>query len=217
MEPSHARKHRKQEIGIIVAKILSEAYPKNISIPIDIDLLAERNEFVDNIIPAELLQDKYKVAAILARKSNEHFDILVDEDTFTYNVGRASFSIAHEFGHIVLHRDLWCDCENTPDVIALNKRIQKVYNTIEREANYFAGAILIPLRTVQTHAAHLYDGLSQEYGYDSNLIPHKVCANLAKVYKVSFHAMEIRLNQLKLDAKILSALRLQSPYLTYDI
>lgn len=183
MDPSHARKYTNQEVEVVVSKILSQSYTKGIVIPIDIDLLVERNETIDSIIPADLLQDKFNVAAVLNRKPNGHFDIFVDEDAFISNTGRASFSIAHEFGHIILHGKVFCGCEDTDDVITLNTRIEKAYQHIERKANYFAGAILIPLRTIQAHTANLYEGLTKEYGYDINLIPYKLCANLAKVYK----------------------------------
>lgn len=213
MDPSHAKRYGNFEIENIVSKILSEAYPTGIRIPIDVDRLVERNELVDHIIPAPSLEERYNVAAVLNRKSNGHFDILVEENTFTYQGCRANFSIAHEFGHIILHGEVCSNCKGTEDVIALNKRIQKAYRYIERNANYFAGALLIPLRTIHEHTAELYEGFTKLYGCNVDLIPAKLCSSLAGAYKVSIQAMEIRLNQLKLDKKVLSALRAESPYL----
>ena len=213
MEPSHARRYKNSEIEVIVAKILSEAYPAGISIPVDIDWLAERNELVDNIIPADLLEDKFNVAALLISKPNGHFDIFVDEDTFNSYRTRANFSIAHELGHIVLHSQICSNCQSIEESISLSRRIKHAYHFIERNANYFAGAILIPRRTLPGDTAPLYEGLIKLYGYDVNLIPSKLCSRLAERYRVNLQPMEIRLKELNLQRKIVSALRTNSPYL----
>ena len=213
MEPSHARRYKNSEIEVIVAKILSEAYPAGISIPVDIDWLAERNELVDNIIPADLLEDKFNVPAALVSKSGGHADILVDDDAITFQRARANFSIAHELGHVVLHAQVWENCRTIEDSIVLRNRITRAYNFIERNANYFAGAILIPRRTLPGDTATLYEGLVKLYGYDVNLIPSKLCSRLAERYCVNLQPMEIRLKELNLQRKIVSALRTNSPYL----
>lgn len=213
MEPSHARRYKNSEIEVIVAKILSEAYPAGISIPVDIDWLAERNELVDNIIPADLLEDKFNVPAALVSKSSGHADIFVDDDTITFQRARANFSIAHELGHVVLHAQVWGNCRTIEDSIVLRNRITRAYNFIEGNANYFAGAILIPRRTLPGDTAPLYEGLIKLYGYDVNLIPSKLCSRLAERYRVNLQPMEIRLKELNLQRKIVSALRTNSPYL----
>jgi len=220
MDPSHARKYKESEIEVIVARILSKAYPNGINIPIDIDRIAQSIDrfaeckiFVDDIIPAELLEDKFGVAAVLISKPEGHFDILVDDDTITFQSARASFSIAHELGHIVLHSQICSDCLKIEDAIVLNKRIEKAYTAIERNANYFAGAILIPRRTILEHASKLYEGLVKMYGYDINLIPSKLCLRLAEQYGVNTYPMEIRLKELNLQQKIQMALYSKLPYI----
>ena len=213
MAPSHARRYTNQEIEVKAAKILSGAYPTGINIPIDVDWLVESNELVDDIVPAELLEDKFKVAAVLTSKPSGHFDILVDEDTLNLQGARANFSIAHELGHIVLHAPVCGGCRTIEDSIALRERIAKAYSDIERNANYFAGAILMPLRTLPEHTAKLYEGLTGMYGYDVNLIPSKLYSRLAERYRVNPQPMEIRLKELSLQTKIVSALRSNSPYL----
>lgn len=213
MDPSHARRYKSQEIEVRVAKILSEAYPAGINTPIDIDWLAESNELVDDIVSAELLEDKFEAAALLTSKPNGHFDILVDEDTLNLQRARANFSIAHELGHIVLHAPVCGGCHTIEDSIALRNRITRAYSFIERNANYFAGAILMPRRTLPGHTAKLYEGLVSMYGYDVNLIPSKLCSRLAERYCVNPQPMEIRLKELNLQTKMVSALQYNSPYL----
>jgi len=213
MDPSHARRYTKAGIERIVSEILADAFPKGIRIPIDIDRLAQRHELVDDIASAELLEDQFKVAALLISKPNGHFDIFVDEDTFNSYRARANFSIAHELGHIVLHSQICSNCQSIEESISLSRRIKHAYHFIEGNANYFAGAILIPRRTLLGDTATLYEGLVKLYGYDVNLIPSKLCSRLAERYCVNLQPMEIRLKGLHLQRKIVSALRTNSPYL----
>lgn len=213
MEPSHARRYKNSEIEVTVAKILSEAYPAGISISVDIDWLAERNELVDNIIPADLLEDKFNVPAALVSKSGGHADIFVDDDTITFQRARANFSIAHELGHVVLHAQVWENCRTIEDSIVLRNRITRAYNFIERNANYFAGAILIPQRTTVNDTAKIYEFLAKERNYHANLILNQLCATLARRYMVNTQPMQIRLEQLNLMKKIQRALHSNSPYL----
>ncbi|HUW20313.1 MAG TPA: ImmA/IrrE family metallo-endopeptidase [Sedimentisphaerales bacterium] len=213
MDPSHARRYRNFEIEVFAAKILNEAYPTGVSIPIDIDWLAESNYLVDDIVPATLLEDRFKVAAVLMSKHNGHFDILVDEDTLNLQRARANFSIAHELGHVVLHTQVCGSCHTIEDSIVLRNRITKAYSYIERDANYFAGEILMPRRNLPEDAAKLYEGLVKLYGYEGNLIPSKLCSRLAERYKVNPQPMEIRLRELNLRKKVLFALRSNCPFL----
>lgn len=213
MDPSHARRYTNAEIERIVVHILAEAYPERIGIPIDIDRLVYRHNLVDDIAAGGPLEDKFKVAAVLISKPNGCFDILVDEETFDSHRFRANFSIAHEFGHVVLHSQVCSNCWTVEDAIALRGRIENSYDFIERNANYFAGAILIPLRTLPEDTAKVYEVLVKSFGYDINLIPDKLCSTLARRYEVSLQPMSIRLEQLNLKRKILSALRASSPYL----
>lgn len=213
MDPSHARRYSNAEIERKVAGILAGAFPRGIRIPIDIDRLVERYDLVDDIVSGELLEDRFKVAAVLISKANAHFDILVDEDTFNSYRPRANFSIAHEFGHVVLHSQVCSECRTIEDAIILRGRIKNAYHFIERNANYFAGAILAPLRTLPEDTARVYEALVKDIGYDTNLIPDKLCSTLAQRYEVNFQPMEIRLRELNLSTKILTALHSGSPYL----
>ena len=213
MDPSHARKYSKAEIELAASRLLMKQYPRGITLPVEIDLIAERHERVDGIVTVELLEDKFKVAAILTCKPRGRFDISVDQDTFDYHGARASFSIAHELGHIVLHSEVCDSCVSIDDSITLMKRINKAYGFIERDANYFAGAILIPQRTLAEDTAVVYEALVKDIGYDARIVPYRVCSTLATRYGVSFQPMEIRLSEMNLQKKIISALRLNSPYL----
>ena len=87
---------------------------------------------------------------------------LNNEDSF----GRKMFTIAHELGHWMLHRDFF---EAHPKEYAVLPRFQKpVRNTLEREADCFAAELLVPKRLLvpisDAGAARLADlfGVSRE-------------------------------------------------------
>lgn len=214
VDPSHARKYSKAEIEEIVAGLLGQAYPEGVSVPIDIDLLVEQHSGVDDIIPAELLEDKFGVsAALIYKPATETFDIFVDEDTYTRQRGRASFSIAHEFGHVVLHADVCRKCCTLEATLELRRRLRKSYSRMEQDVDSFASAILMPRWLLQHHAVHLYKGLIGLYGYDRRLVPYKLASGLASQYKVSVKAMEVRLERLGLCEEVLRCIDRRFPFL----
>lgn len=80
-------------------------------------------------------------------KENKDYIILVNKK---HSIGRRSFTIAHELGHYVLHKDI-LDSKNElisytksngEDVSVLARGVE--YNTRETEANNFAAEILMP-------------------------------------------------------------------------
>lgn len=215
MDPSHARKYSEREIEVKALEILKKAYPTGISIPINIDRIVYQHEMIDDIVPIELLEDRFNVAAGLYCKPDGKIDIIIDQETFDYQGVRANFSIAHEFGHIVLHAQIWSNCQTIEDSLALHRRINNKYHYrfIERAANRFASAILMPISILPKDTARLYTGLVKLYGYEDDLILHKIYSNLAKMYEVSLEPMQIRQKELDLQKKIRTALRYKLPYL----
>jgi hypothetical protein len=214
VDPSHAKKYAKSEIEQTVAGLLNQAYPKGITTPIDIDLLVQKHPLIDDIIPAELLEEKFSAAAVLVYKPASHtFDIFVDEDTYARQPGRASFSIAHEFGHIVLHQDVCTACDTLQAALELRARLQKSYSRMEQDADYFAAALLMPQSKLRRDTLDVYEGLVNLYGYDVSLIPHKLASGLAGEYRVSIREMEVRLDHLDLKDQVMKALRSKFPYL----
>ena len=93
MDRPKIHRYDDHEIERKAALVLKHAFPQALPIPIDIDLLTERNELVDDIIPASRLELKFDVAAVLICKPEGHFDILVDQDSCNYQPLRANFSI----------------------------------------------------------------------------------------------------------------------------
>lgn len=79
--------------------------------------------------------------------------ITIDEDSFNQYPERTRFSIAHEVGHLILHKDWYL--KNGPkgltDYLTFHDRIDKeVYKYIEIQAHTFAGLVLVPTSTLLT-------------------------------------------------------------------
>jgi Zn-dependent peptidase ImmA (M78 family) len=99
---------------------------------------------------------------------NERQIVVNDDD----NVGRKMFTIAHEFGHWILHKQFF---ESDPDSYAVLPRFRRpAQNPFEQEANCFAAELLVP--------KHL-------------LAPIRSAgiAKLAEIFGVSREMMEFRL------------------------
>lgn len=205
MEPSHIASHSKAEIERMAGATLHNAFPQGIyNIPIDIDLVAERHELIDSIMLLPELENKFQVAATLVSKPNNKCDIFLDANTDSRNRGRANFSAAHELGHVVLHKELFKDCFDAEQSIVLSRRINRSYRYLEREANHFAGAILIPYRTIFEDTRKIYEGILGGFAGDigwGEIVPMLHSA-LANRYQVSVDTMVIRLNQLGISQHI---------------
>lgn len=207
MEPSHVKKFKEIEIEDMALKQLSRSYPKGFELPIDIEYVAETHKYIDSVVLIPEIENRFGVAACLyCPYQDQIFDIVVDEDTYLRQRYRANFSIAHEFGHIVLHYDLFKDCCEIEDTIRLNERIKESYKVIEDDANRFAGAIMMPYTNIKLDASKVYEYLVREYGFNEQLIPDKIKTTLAQRYDVSFTAMKIRLKELSIKKKISTAL-----------
>ena len=213
MDPPRIQRYDASEIERKANLVLKNAFPEDLPVPIDIDLLTERHELVDDIIPASLLELKFDVAAVLVAKPAGRFDILVDEEGYHRQPLRANFSIAHEFGHIVLHPRIWGTCKTIDDTVRFHMSIRYDYRHVEWAANRLASAVLMPASTLSLDISSLYQSLAPQNRYDDDEVFHKLRFFLATKYRVTMEPMKIRLKELGLEQRIRAALKNQSPYL----
>lgn len=212
MDPSHAKRYSPVEIERIAAELLNNAHPGGVEPPIEIDLLVERHPRVDNLIPAPF-EGRFNVDAVVVCKADtDTYDIFFDEKAV---FGRISFSIAHEFGHVILHDALCKDCHTIEAMLDLHSRLRKssYYDHIEHDAHAFAGAILMPCGCLSRDAARVYQGLVEQHGFKGELIRSEFCPALAIRYKVTNAAMRVRLDRLGLQRQIQHAIEHKLPML----
>lgn len=109
-----------------------------------------------------------------------------------HHPNRQRFTIAHELGHLILHKpmitkEIHVD-KNFPMLMRGPASSTKV-NQTEIEANYFAAEILMP-------ASFLVKSLKEEPFIINDIDDDIVASTLAKKYKVSVSAMRFRLSNL---------------------
>ncbi|RYE27489.1 MAG: ImmA/IrrE family metallo-endopeptidase [Sphingobacteriaceae bacterium] len=104
---------------------------------------------------------------------------------------RKRFTIAHELGHFVLHRDFEKDTVFVDRDFIVKYRSNRIYSEIElkqeQEANAFAASLLMPKE-------FLFEELNKENM--RNLSESALIAELASVFEVSIPAMTFRLTNL---------------------
>lgn len=112
--------------------------------------------------------------------TNPDFDNLSETDKRNKLICRQRFTIAHEIGHCCLHMS------TTEDSINIEYRTDQAdytEGTRERQANIFAGELLIPYEYLFELCLTLGSKVSKSF--------------LADIFKVSKHVMDARINYLQ--------------------
>lgn len=118
--------------------------PSNI-IPVDILHIVEFKLDID-LDPVDSLKSSLDVDAILLNSLDR---IIVDRESFLNNkyLNRFRFSLAHEVGHLILHRQIIDRCrpKNREEWFEyMENRDEAEYSKIEQQAYEFAGRLLVP-------------------------------------------------------------------------
>jgi hypothetical protein len=119
------------------------------------------------------------------------------------NENRLRFSVAHELGHLYLHRDLYSGVSFSTvnewmDFICLVPPEQ--YQWIERHANEFAGQLLMPYGNLRAALDETIDDAERE-GYfpqGADAVLDFCCQAMRRDFGVSRDAMRVRLRSAKL-------------------
>ena len=119
-------------------------------IPVPIEEIVEF-EFNINIVPVLALQREFEVEGFT---SSDLKNVYVDEYVYTNYLNRYRFTLAHEIGHIVLHKNLYRT--NRFSSIAewkefINSMTEEEHGWIEYQGYAFAGLILVPRENFIKH------------------------------------------------------------------
>ena len=124
---------------------LRAAHPAGRELPVKVLDLAEFDLHLD-LVPVDRLREELDIDALLMgdRKS-----ILVDKRAFMSPrlEYRLRFSVAHEIGHFILHRDIYAGLQSATaaewcDYISAIPEVE--YGWVEWQAYEFAGRLLVP-------------------------------------------------------------------------
>lgn len=166
-------------------------------IPVSIEEIVEF-DFGINIVPVLGLQREFEVEGFT---SGDLKNIYVDEYVYTDRITRYRFTLAHEIGHIVLHRHLYSThkfktIEGWREFI--NSLTEEEHSWLEYQGYAFAGLILVPTEKLVKSTADwtrkIKDkGISMENNWD--FAWELITEHVAKAFLVSPDVVEKRMEK----------------------
>ena len=164
-------------------------------IPVDIEIIIEDKLDIE-IIPVPGLKKQCNTDAFI---TSNWKSVSVDNkkymDESYYN--RLRFSIAHEIGHYVLHKNLYKDLKirSLDDFRSFQNDVPgKEYGYIKTQANKFANYFLIPRNKLAKERALIIKAYDEIASYDAKIVNSYIATPLGRKFGVSAEAMEIALN-----------------------
>lgn len=131
-----------REVTQAAEKFLKTNHPSS-TLPIPIESIVEQKMNISLFVVPGIK----KLLGIDAFINSDFNQITIDENSFVTFPERTRFSIAHEIGHLVLHRD-WYEKygpKNFEDYLNSHDRMDnEIYKYIEIQASTFAGLVLVP-------------------------------------------------------------------------
>ncbi|MDB5231046.1 MAG: hypothetical protein JWN76_1851 [Chitinophagaceae bacterium] len=134
--------------------------------------------------------------------------ILIDA-SLSSDESKFNFTLAHEFGHLSLHRNIKLiyepeDDKNGSDTLALKEKCRTDGDWMEWQANRYAAALLLPKTMLEQKLARIQVdmGISRLGHIIINQHPSsysdysQIVASLSDYFKVSITAVQIRLKNL---------------------
>lgn len=120
-----------------------KTYHSSLTLPIPIEEIVELKMNIA-VVAVPGIKSLLGIDAFI---SSDFTQITVDDKSLTKFPERTRFSIAHEIGHLVLHKD-WYEkhgSKNLEDYLTFHDRVDnQVYKFIEIQAHTFAGLVLVP-------------------------------------------------------------------------
>jgi len=119
---------------------------------------------------------------------------------------RYRFTLAEEFAHIILHRDIWKNV-NTPEewADAWKNLPDDVHNKLDNNAKELAGILLLPRYPFINRAVEIRDSLCVTFGYELSCLSdiqkdetkYSVIKVLTDNFNVSSQPCEIRMERIE--------------------
>jgi Zn-dependent peptidase ImmA (M78 family) len=130
------------DVGDIAFDFLKK-YHQNLNIPIPIEEIAEGELHIE-IIPVNKLKILHDTDGCLDSSLSK---IFIDMDLYMKYENRTRFTIAHEIGHLILHKTYFenLDIHTVEDIYNISDQISDDdYGWLEYQAYSFAGQVLVP-------------------------------------------------------------------------
>lgn len=171
-------------------------------LPVDVFTLAEVELQLD-IIPFDDLYEKYeRDAALIQDFSGLYVDAeayIIWEKGPRWKQRRLRFSVAHELGHFVLHREIAAGVQfkTFDDFARWTNGNQGQQYTIEQEANEFAGRLLVPPARLQAAFDQFASGAKNilPHWFSSPDLRHGFAESAKGIFEVNTQVIETRLDR----------------------
>lgn len=196
-----------------IHKKADEVRSKYLQLPEQMPVLIERlivNVGID-IVPVEELKKDFDIEGFISMKQGI---LYVDNDSYFSDkyFNRLRFTMAHELGHYFLHADLYPK-EKFSSVYEWIQYLQKLdpyeVDWIERQADEFAGRILVPrlnlIEAIENFISKY--GLKPRYGFDKESSKELSISNFIRegceLFQVSTQMLDIRIKKEGLEDEFL--------------
>jgi IrrE N-terminal-like domain len=197
MKPPQVPRYALSKLEGLAQALLRERWP-GLVIPVDIDFLVDREPGVVLDIARGLRDQRGVAGAAVYHPKEDRFTVLVDEAVADGNPGFYRFTVAEELGHIRLHRPVLRQVRSVEDADALHA--SEHYEYMERNAKWFASALLMPREPLLRDARQLYAGLVKQHGFDHpELVRRSLVIRLSQHYVVNTSPMQYRLERWPLE------------------
>jgi hypothetical protein len=197
MKPPLVPRYGLPKLESLAQVLLRERWP-TLAIPVDIDYLTEQEPGV--ILDTERgLRDRSGVlGATVYHPEEDRFTVKIDEAVADGNPGFYRFTVAEELGHVRLHRVILRRVQTMEDAVAL--QASDDYQFMDRNAKWFASALLMPRNPLLQDAKQVYAGLVKQHGFGRpELIRRALVIRLGQRYVVNVSPMEYRLQRWPLE------------------
>ncbi len=165
------------------------------SIPVDIEKIVSIKLRMD-VIPISGLKDDFDIDAFI---TSDWSGVYIDLKSLTNDrlINRLRFSLAHEIGHYVLHKEIY---ESFGIILAADfyqyheLLPQEEYSKLEIQAFIFAGYLLVPREILEKEKELAMKKVKDINQFDKDTLQAYLASYLSRKFGISFEAMQSILN-----------------------
>jgi len=178
-------------------QFLKEHNPTN-QIPVPIEEIIEFNLKIQ-IVPIKGLFNRESIDGFV---SHDCTQLYIDEDNYMQQNNRARFTLAHEVGHIIMHRKIIRGIHTMEEWRKFVLGAGTGRAIYETEANIFAGCVLMPQDETLRAFEAAKEKISKVFAEQKIPIPKErkiiayVAVEIAKIFDVSEQSANIRLDNI---------------------
>jgi hypothetical protein len=186
---------------------------------VDVEAIIERD--LGAVIDYTSLDWPPILGSISRRVSDGRYVIVVKEQLADQYPARYRFTLAQEVGHMLLHGDLLGQVRTPEEAEEFHLTLSpEQYRRLESDANWCAGAILLPQQPFREAVHEAYGAWFGKIAQVARVVPEdllrRVIHNLARLFRVSPDVARIRIERypFNLDTHIISSAKRQQPFIS---